>query len=102
MMIVITTVANEDEGKALARKLVEEKLAACVQVLPQMTSIYRWKGKVEADKEFLLLIKTLPEQYDRLEAFISENHSYETPEIVAVEAARVSEAYGKWLSDSLS
>lgn len=101
-MIVLTTVANEDEGKTLAQKLVEEKLAACVQLLPQMTSIYRWKGEIHADDEFLLLIKTLPERYDRLESFISENHSYDTPEIVALEADRVSDSYAKWLSDSLS
>ena len=66
MLIVLTTVASRDEGEKLARLIVEEKLAACVQILPQMTSVYFWEGKVQSESEHLLLIKTLEENFDDL------------------------------------
>lgn len=101
MMLVFTTVPSEEEGIALARKIVSEKLAACVQVLPGMTSVYFWEGEVQSEAEHLLLVKTLSERYDKLEEFIRSNHTYDTPEIVAVRADRVSEGYMKWLTDYL-
>jgi len=102
MLMVLTTVSDTAEGEMLAEKIVAERLAACVQVLPQMTSVYLWKGKVANDSEHLLLIKTTEAKYEELEAFILANHSYETPEIVAVSAERVSASYGKWLADVLT
>lgn len=99
MLIVLTTVPNIVEAESLARKIVEAKLAACVQILPKMTSVYFWEGSVQKESEHLLLIKTLSEKYDELEAFIRANHSYSVPEIVAVNADRVSETYLKWLTD---
>ena len=102
MLIVLTTVASRDEGEKLARLIVEEKLAACVQILPQMTSVYFWEGKVQSESEHLLLIKTLEENFDDLSEFIKKNHSYDVPEIVAIEAEKVSNDYRKWMADYLT
>lgn len=102
MFIVFTTCPNKAEAEDLARKLVEEKLAGCVQIAPQITSFYYWENEVQKDEEFLLLIKTLPENFTALSEFIEANHSYSVPEIVAVEAEKVSENYLKWLNSSLA
>ena len=102
MLIVLTTVGSAGEGESLARSIVEAKLAACVQILPQMTSVYFWKGKIQSEPEHLLLIKTLEEKFDELSAFIRKNHSYNVPEIVAIEADNVSKTYLGWLQQSLS
>ncbi len=102
MLVVITTVPKKEEGEKLARKLVEECLAACVQVLPEMKSFYFWQGAIQEDAEHLILIKTLPEKYEALEKFIKENHSYTVPEIIAVPSEKVSESYLKWAIDYLS
>ena len=97
MIIVLTTVLNSEEAEALGEKIVEAGLAACVQILPKITSIYVWKGKLERASEHLLLIKTLPEKFDELSVFITANHSYDVPEIVAIDAAKVSESYLSWM-----
>jgi periplasmic divalent cation tolerance protein len=94
----MTTAPDKAEAEKLAGSIIEEKLAACVQILPQMTSVYFWDGKVKNEPEHLLLIKTLEERFDELSEFIRANHSYEVPEIVAIEAENVSEAYLNWLS----
>ena len=102
MLIVYTTTSNAAEAEELARKIVVASIAACVQILPQISSIYFWEGKVRKETEHLLVIKTLPEKYDELEKFIIANHPYEIPEIIAVEAARVAEKYLGWLKDYLT
>jgi periplasmic divalent cation tolerance protein len=101
MLIVLTTSPTTEEAESLARKIVEARLAACVQVLPPMKSFYFWDGAVQADSEHLLLIKTLPEKYAALESFIKANHSYAVPEIVAVSAQAVSDDYFDWLKKYL-
>lgn len=101
MLIVFTTAPSRDAGEVLARKIIEARLAACVQVLPQMTSVYHWEGKVHSEPEHLLLIKTLNEHYDSLREFIIANHSYAIPEIVAVESAKVSGRYLAWMRELL-
>ncbi len=97
MIQIVFTTALSTEAEGLAEAIVESGLAACVQILPPMTSVYVWEGKVQKEQENLMLIKTLPEKYDELERFITENHSYDVPEIVAVEAARVSGPYLAWM-----
>lgn len=101
MLLVLTTVSGAGEGEVLGQAIVEARLAACVQILPQMTSVYVWEGKTEKGSEHLLLIKTLPEKFDELQEFITANHSYDVPEIVALEAARVSEPYLDWVKEIL-
>lgn len=100
-LVVLTTTPNIEEAENLARKMVEAKLAACVQVLPQMKSFYFWEGEIQADAEHLLLIKTLDEKFDDLKDFIQSNHSYSVPEIVALSAEKISENYLSWLKEYL-
>jgi periplasmic divalent cation tolerance protein len=102
MLIVFTTTPNIQEAESLAKKIVAEKLAACVQVLPQMKSFYSWENDVRADSEHLLLIKTLEEKYEMLEEFIIQTHSYDVPEIVAVSAEKVAGGYLQWINGYLS
>src|SRR5688500_12514259 len=101
MLVVFTTTPGFSEGAELAEKLVEAKLAACVQIVPQVASVYFWDGEVRKENEQLLLIKTTEEKHAELEKFISENHSYDVPEIVAVRSENVSEAYRVWLENYL-
>lgn len=101
MLIVFTTTTNHQEAEDLAKQIINEKLAACVQILPKMKSFYFWEDSVQTDDEYLLLIKTLEEKYPKLEKFIQENHSYTTPEIVAVSSEQVSKKYLQWMSDYL-
>lgn len=101
MLIVLTTMPDEREAEDLAEKIVAEKLAACVQILPPMKSVYFWDGAIQTESEHLLLIKTLPEKFDALEKFIGANHTYETPEIVALKAADVSANYFDWIKNYL-
>ena len=101
MLIVLTTTPNLEEAESLAQKIVEAKLAACVQVLPNIISFYFWENSIQKDSECLLLIKTLTEKYAALEKFIQVNHSYETPEIVALNAEKVSEHYQNWMKNYL-
>jgi periplasmic divalent cation tolerance protein len=101
-IVVLTTVANMEAGETLARKIVEAKLAACVQILPPMKSVYFWKDEIQTDAEHLLLIKSLTEKYDELERFIQTNHSYGVPEVVALAAEKVSESYLGWMKEYLN
>ena len=101
MLIILTTTSNTDEAGSLANGLVESRLAACVQILPKITSVYYWQGQVERENEHLLLIKTLPEKYEAVEKYILDHHGYDTPEIVAIDAEKVSAGYLKWLTDYL-
>lgn len=101
MLIVLTTTPNIEEAESLAEKIIEAKLAACVQILPPMRSVYFWEGAIQKETEHLLLIKTLEEKYEELEKFIKENHSYEVPEIVVVKAERISDNYLSWMVNLL-
>jgi len=96
---VVTTASSAEEARRIATALVEERLAACVQIAGPIESIYRWQGKVETATEWQCRIKTRGQHYESVEATIQRLHSYETPEIVAVPIIAGSEAYLKWLSD---
>lgn len=100
-IVVLMTAASSEEGARLADMLIEANLAACVQILPKMESVYRWKGKIERESEVLLIAKTLHARFEELERRVRAMHSYETPEIVAIPAAEVSPPYLKWLVASL-
>jgi len=101
-LVVFMTAANAGEARRIANHLVEARLAACVQVLPEIESVYQWKGAVQREKEVLILAKTTAAQFDALEKAVRAIHSYETPEIVAVPMAAVSEPYRKWLIESVA
>ena len=102
MLIVLTTTPTSEEAESLANGLVESRLAACVQILPPMRSVYIWKGEVQRETEQLLLIKTLAERYEEVERFLLANHSYETPEIIAIAAERVLAGYLAWATNSVA
>jgi periplasmic divalent cation tolerance protein len=100
VIVVFITTANREEAARLADMLVGSRVAACVQILPEIESVYRWKGQVQREAEVLLLAKSTRDKFDELERQIRAIHSYETPEILAVEAAAISEPYRKWLEES--
>ena len=102
MLVVFTTAPTVEEANDLASKIVEEKLAACVQILPPMTSYFFWEGRIQQENEHLILVKTLEEEYSALEKFLIENHSYDVPEVVAVRAEHVSGAYLSWMENYLT
>lgn len=89
------------EAPALARRLVEARLAACVQLLPGVRSIYRWEGAIEEAEETLLLIKSTKATYPHLERAIREHHSYQVPEVVGFVASEVSPAYARWVLEEV-
>ena len=100
-MIVLTTLGAATDAAAFARVLVDERLAACVNVLPVMTSIYRWKGSVEEAREQPLVIKTTRDRVAALESRFHELHPYEVAEFLVIGPAEASAAYGAWLADSV-
>jgi periplasmic divalent cation tolerance protein len=96
--VVLTTCANQDQAKTIARALVDQRLAACVQMLP-IASVYRWRGEVEEAAEILLFIKIKSEDYAGVEKAIRALHDYETPEIVALPIAEGSADCLKWIEE---
>lgn len=101
-IVVFMTTASREEALQLAEMLVDKGLAACVQILPEMESVYRWQGKVERQPEVLLIAKTLNSKFADLESAVRALHSYENPEIVAIPLTAGSAPYLKWLSASTS
>jgi len=101
-IVVFMTAANGEEAARLADMLVGSHLAACVQILPEIESVYRWQGKIERQQEILLLAKSTSDKFDELEREVRALHSYETPEIVAVALTDVSKPYLNWLVQSVS
>ena len=101
-IVVLLTAANRDEARSLAEMLVEQRLAACVQIMPEMESVYRWQGKIERQAEVLLIAKTVSGRFAKLEAEVRAVHSYETPEIVAFPLTEGSRPYLDWLSSSVA
>ena len=98
---VSTTTETKEEAQKIAQYLVEQGLAACVQITGPIASTYRWKGKVENAQEWLCLIKTREDFFGKVEAAIKKSHSYETPEIIAVPIIKGSKEYLSWFEDSL-
>jgi periplasmic divalent cation tolerance protein len=96
------TAANRGEANQIAEMLVNGGLAACVQILPEIESVYRWKGETQHEQEVLLLAKTTRARFDDLASRVNAMHSYETPEIIALPITDAPEAYLKWLVGSLS
>jgi periplasmic divalent cation tolerance protein len=99
--VVLTTASSQDEARRIANALVERRLAACVNIVSKVDSIYRWNDKIEESQEFLLLIKTSQKEFSSLRDAIKELHSYELPECVALLVDDGSEEYLKWVDDSL-
>lgn len=101
-ILIITNLPDRAQALALAQKLVEARLAACVNVLADCTSVYRWQGKSETASEVPLFIKTLAQHYAAVEQSIKSEHPYELPEIIAVPISSGLPAYLKWIADETS
>jgi periplasmic divalent cation tolerance protein len=99
--IVLSTAGSEEEARKIARYLVERQLAACVNIIPQIESLYRWQGRIESSQEWLLLIKTSADQFPAVRDAIRELHSYELPECIAFSIEDGSSEYLEWLGESL-
>jgi periplasmic divalent cation tolerance protein len=101
-LLVLSTVARAEDAERIGRALVEGGLAACVNVLPAVTSIYRWKGTLEKEEERLLLIKTRAERFDALKQALVSLHPYEVPEVLALPIADGHQPYLDWLDESVA
>jgi periplasmic divalent cation tolerance protein len=97
-MQVVTTVDSEESAELLARGIVDARLAACVQIVGPIQSLYWWEGSIDEAREWQLVIKTTSERLSALEAYIKENHSYDTPEITATEITWGSREYLDWIN----
>ncbi|HEX8649259.1 MAG TPA: divalent-cation tolerance protein CutA [Pyrinomonadaceae bacterium] len=100
-IVVLMTAASREEAARLAEMLVGARLAACVQIMPEMESIYHWQGSVHRDPEVLLLAKTTQANFDELEREVRALHSYEMPEVIALPVTAVSAPYLEWLTSTV-
>ena len=100
-IVVLSTCDSEEQAGRIARELVEQKLAACVNILPGARSVYRWKGQMEDSAEWLLIIKSRRDLMDKLRTAIGKIHTYEVPELLAVPVVDGSETYLEWLDREL-
>ncbi|MEK6280973.1 MAG: divalent-cation tolerance protein CutA [Acidobacteriota bacterium] len=100
-IVVFMTAPSREEAGRLAQMMVRERLAACVQILPEMESVYRWQDQIEQQREVLIIAKTTKSRFEELEVRVRASHSYETPEIVALHLIAGSPPYLEWLSSSV-
>lgn len=98
VLVVLCTCPDFDEALRLGRAIVDRELAACVNILPGVESIYRWQGKVEQAQEVLLVAKTGRAQFDALRAYIEEAHTYDIPEVLGLSVAEGNARYLEWIS----
>ncbi|MGI9536913.1 MAG: divalent-cation tolerance protein CutA [Desulfocapsaceae bacterium] len=100
-IVVTTSIDKEDVAQKLAELVIKERLAACVQILPPVTSLYWWQGEIASDKEFLLNMKSDRILFDRLVNVIRSVHSYEVPEIIATGIVEMDQEYANWMKEEL-
>ena len=100
-ILVLTTASSKDEARKIARALVERLLAACVNIVPQVDSIYRWEGEVEEGEEWLLIVKTTRAAFERVRDAIKELHSYDVPECICLSIEEGSVEYLSWIGQSV-
>jgi periplasmic divalent cation tolerance protein len=99
--LVLSTAGSEDEARKIAHHLVEKRLASCVNIVPQIESIYRWQGKVESSREWLLVIKTTVDRFATVRDAIRELHSYDLPECISIALDDGSSEYLEWIEQSV-
>jgi periplasmic divalent cation tolerance protein len=100
-IVVLVTCASEEEGLKIAQALVEERLAACINLLSPIRSIYRWEGKIWDEREWLLIIKTQKERFESIEKRVKSLHSYSVPEIIGLPIVEGSSSYLHWLEETI-
>jgi periplasmic divalent cation tolerance protein len=101
-IVVFVTTPDKDTAEKLALKLVENKLAACVNITEQVKSVYFWQGNIENEKESLMIIKSREDLFEKLEQFVKENHPYTVPEIVALPIIKGSSEYLNWIDETVN
>jgi len=102
LIVILCTAPDDAVAERLARGLVEERLAACVNAVPGLKSVYRWQGKIEADVEVQLIIKTRHDRFHDVATWLRANHPYDVPEIIALPAEQVSDDYLRWAIEETS
>ncbi len=100
-IVILVTAANPDEGRKIAHHLVEAQLAACVNILPAIESVYRWQSQVLEEEECLLIIKSAAALFAEIESAIARLHSYQTPEFICLPIVEGSHKYLRWISESV-
>ena len=100
-IVVVTTVGTEEQANLIAREIVARRQAACVNILPGVRSMYRWKGKICKDGELLLVVKTLEREFEGVAATIRELHNYELPEILSFSVGRAEPQFLQWIAGSV-
>ena len=100
-ILVLSTASSMEEAESIADSLVEEGLAACVQLIPNLRSVYRWQGKIQKEEEILVLVKSQKKLFQSIKKKIQELHSYDVPEIVALPITDGSKEYLDWISQSV-
>jgi len=101
-LVIISTAGSEREGWKIGRKLVESRLAACVNVIPKVRSFFYWEGKVRGEQEVILVIKTMQKQFGKIINEIKKIHTYEVPEIISLRVDGGEEKYLNWVKKSVS
>jgi periplasmic divalent cation tolerance protein len=101
-LLILNTCPDKETATRVANTLVNQRLAACVNILPGLTSVYHWQGQIEASEEHLLLIKSTQEAYDRVESAIRQAHPYELPEVIAVTLVAGLDSYLAWIGDNVA
>jgi periplasmic divalent cation tolerance protein len=99
--VIYITAKDTTQAKEIARRLVEERLAACANIIEKVSSIYWWRGKIEEDEEAFIIIKTLKDKVPAIVERVKELHTYEVPEIIALEIVEGSENYLRWLREEV-
>jgi len=99
--IILTTVSAAEEGRSIANTLVEKQLAACVNIIPKISSVYRWKGQIQSETEVLLLIKTTKDLEAEVYREVQKEHSYDTPELITLPIINGSEKYLDWMTNAV-
>jgi len=101
-IVVFVTTPDKETAEKLALKLVENKLAACVNITEQVKSVYFWQGNIENEKESLMIIKSREDLFEKLEQFVKENHPYTVPEIIALPVLKGSSEYLNWIDETVN
>jgi periplasmic divalent cation tolerance protein len=100
-IVVLSTASSADEAEKIARRLVEDRLAACVNLVPGMRSFYRWKGSIEDSQEWLLIVKSSRDRFEALRTALEKLHSYEIPEVIALPVVDGARNYLNWMDGEL-
>jgi periplasmic divalent cation tolerance protein len=101
-IVILSTTGSEDEASKIAEHLVSNRLAACVNIIPSITSVYRWKGEMNSDREILMIIKTDASRFEEIKTALRSMHSYETPELIAIPIQQGLQQYLDWIAESVA